>query len=405
MFDSAVASECAATTEAIRGEYWMILHERLVAGAKQRLALEAAEARDLVYAEEAELWRRFGYMSMLEYMQRELFYEGHTARERLRVANKLFELPALAEAFREGDLSFSALKELTRVVVPETEEAWLERAAGKTAREVERMVSGLREGASPDDRPDPKLVRHRITLDVTGETFAVWRAMRIALADEREQHLSDDELAQTVARRAVEPAGDGTSAPCLHAVTTCRVCKQSSLVAGGIETPLDEASRERLLCDSADVGDLESEVDQRLTAEIPAPTRRRVLIRDRFACTVPGCTSCRNIDLHHIVYRSHGGDHTMRNLTTLCSGHHVEVHERRLMIRGTAPDGLVFEFRIHGEVEPHRVLTTVPRCHEMLDEDEDVPRGTDDSSGSIPRRTFHRGSRENAFAARDQRRT
>jgi len=97
---------------------------------------------------------------MLEYMQRELFYEGHTARERLRVANKLFELPALAEAFREGDLSFSALKELTRVVVPETEDAWLERAAGKTAREVERMVSGLREGASPDDRPDPKLVRH-----------------------------------------------------------------------------------------------------------------------------------------------------------------------------------------------------------------------------------------------------
>ena len=99
MFGSAMATESHETTEAIRNEYWMILHERLVAGAKQRLALEAAEARDLVYAEEAEIWRRFGYMSMLEHMQRELFYEGHTARERLRVANKLFELPALAERF------------------------------------------------------------------------------------------------------------------------------------------------------------------------------------------------------------------------------------------------------------------------------------------------------------------
>ena len=89
-----------------------------------------AEARDLVYAEEAEIWRRFGYMSMLEYMQRELFYEGHTARERVRVANKLFELPALAEAFREGELSFSALKELTRIVVPETEDVWRAAASG-----------------------------------------------------------------------------------------------------------------------------------------------------------------------------------------------------------------------------------------------------------------------------------
>ena len=82
MFESVAVSDCGAPTEAARGEYWMILHERLVAGAKQRLALEAAQARDLVYAEEAELWRRFGYMSMHEYMQRELFYEGHTARER-----------------------------------------------------------------------------------------------------------------------------------------------------------------------------------------------------------------------------------------------------------------------------------------------------------------------------------
>ena len=166
MFEGAGTTECVAIAEPVRTEYWMMLHERLVAGAKQRLALEAAEARDLVYAEEAEIWRRLGYISMIEYMQRELFYEGHTARERLRVANKLFELPVLAEAFREGELSFSALKELTRIVVPETEEMWREAAAGKTAREVERMVSGLKEGARPGDRRDPRLER--------GSTGGTW---------------------------------------------------------------------------------------------------------------------------------------------------------------------------------------------------------------------------------------
>ena len=55
------------------------------------------------------------------------------------------------------------------------------------------------------------------------------------------------------------------------------------------------------------------------------------------------------------------------------------------MIRGSAPDGLVFEFRRRGENEPHRVLTTVPLRYELLDaadtDDEDVPRGTDADSG------------------------
>lgn len=367
MFDGGVASECVATTEAVRGEYWTILHERLVAGAKQRLALEAAEARDLVYAEEAELWRRFGYMSMLEYMQRELFYEGHTARERLRVANALFELPVLAEGFKNGELSFSTLRELTRIVVPETEDEWFEHARGKTSREVERMVSGLREGASPGDRPDPKLERHRISFEVDGETYAMWRAKRISLDDERGQRMTDIEVVQSISR--MNATGDGTPSPTLHAVTTCRVCKQSSLVAGGIETPLTEASRERLLCDAADAGDLESEDGHRLTSEIPAQTRRRVLIRDRFACTVPGCTSCRNIDLHHIVFRSHGGAHTMMNVTTLCSGHHGEVHEGKLVVRGTAPDALVYEFWCEDEDKPHRVLTSAPCARETFDGD------------------------------------
>jgi len=377
MFESAGTTECVATTEPVRSEYWMMLHERLVAGAKQRLALEAAEARDLVYAEEAEIWRRFGYMSMLEYMQRELFYEGHTARERLRVANKLFELPVLAEAFREGELSFSALKELTRIVVPETEEVWRAAATGKTAREVERMVSGLKEGASPGDRPDPKLERFRITFEVDGEAFALWRAKRIALENDHGQRMTDIEVVKAVSR--VDRTGDGSPTPTLHAVTTCRVCSQSLLVAGGIVTPLSEPIRDRLLCDSADAGDLESNDTRRLTSDIPAAIRRRALIRDRFACTVPGSTSCRNIDLHHIKFRAHGGGHTMGNLTTVCAGHHVEAHEGLLVIRGTAPDGLVFEFYRAGEDEPHRVLTTSPQRFEMLDDSadaENVPRGT-----------------------------
>jgi Holliday junction resolvasome RuvABC DNA-binding subunit len=38
-----------------------------------------------------------------------------------------------------------------------------------------------------------------------------------------------------------------------------------------------------------------------------------------------------------------GGSHDESNLLTLCEGHHVAVHRRKLIIKGTAPD-VTFEF-------------------------------------------------------------
>ncbi len=360
------------TNQAVQVEYRMELHCRLTARARQRVSLEAEEARDLVFAEEAGIWRDHGYVSMLEYMERQLHYGPHAAKERLRVANELFELPLLAEKFRNGDVPFSVVREMTRVAVPENEHEWLAAAEGKTARQVERMVSGLAKGAAPDDRPDPKLEKHRIILEVDGERYAKWLAHRTALDDEMGERVDDNAVVDAIAA-----AGEGTSRPCLHAVTTCRVCKQSAFVAGGIEVPLTEAARERLLCDSAEVGDLESETLVPLKPNIPSPTRRKVFIRERFACAVPGCRSRRHLDIHHITFRSHGGTHALSNVLLTCAGHHAQVHEGRLVITGRAPDELVFAFRRAGEDEPHLVLTSAPITFEVIDdEDCSVPRGT-----------------------------
>jgi len=202
--------------------------------------------------------------------------------------------------------------------------------------------------------------------------------MRTACDDERGERLSDDDLVDVIVR---EPSGDGTSRPCTHAVTTCRICKRSSLVAGGMEVPLTQAACERLLCDAESAGDLEREEVEPLKATIPHPTRRRVFIRDRFACVVPGCRSGRNLDLHHVVFRSRGGTHAMSNLVVLCSGHHTTLHDGQLAITGVAPDRLVFVFRRAGDDEPHLVLTSAPVQFEPIEEEED------DEQGSVPRGT------------------
>jgi 5-methylcytosine-specific restriction endonuclease McrA len=58
---------------------------------------------------------------------------------------------------------------------------------------------------------------------------------------------------------------------------------------------------------------------------------------------VPGCGACRFIDVHHIRHREHGGAHELANLVLLCSGHHKQLHDGIIEIRGRAPDALVFE--------------------------------------------------------------
>src|SRR5690606_1391835 len=109
---------------------WERVHEKLGDLARRRAKLDAEEAHLLRYGEELKLWRGFGCGSMMEYLERELGYKPHTAAERLRVARVITELPLIAEALAQGELPHSAVRELARVAVPETEDAWLEAARG-----------------------------------------------------------------------------------------------------------------------------------------------------------------------------------------------------------------------------------------------------------------------------------
>src|ERR1044071_5684076 len=101
---------------------------------------------------------------MFAYLEAELGYGPHTARERLRVAHALRELPVMSERLEAGDLLHSTVPELTRVATYETETEWLEAANGKNLRQVERLVSGHRMGDLPDDEPDPDLELIKLTI-------------------------------------------------------------------------------------------------------------------------------------------------------------------------------------------------------------------------------------------------
>jgi hypothetical protein len=185
----------AAAAEAWEHEHaaeWSRVDRKLRNIATRRAALDAEEARLLRYAEEIKLWRAFGFGSLLEYVERAMGYAPRTAVERLRVARAIAELPLIADALEDGELAHSAVRELSRVAIPETEDAWLEAARGKSLREVEAMVSGHKPGDLPTDPTEPRFHRRTITIELSPETYDLLRTMHKLAAEEHGQRLSDD---------------------------------------------------------------------------------------------------------------------------------------------------------------------------------------------------------------------
>jgi hypothetical protein len=131
------------------------VHRRLCEYARHRSALDAAEAFDLVRAEQFKLYALHACASHYEYMERVLGYGPHAARERMRVARALVRLPETTAALARGELSYSAVRELTRVATDETESAWLARAKGLVVNQIERMVAHHQLG----DRPTIRRIR------------------------------------------------------------------------------------------------------------------------------------------------------------------------------------------------------------------------------------------------------
>ena len=98
-----------------------------------------------------------------------------------------------------------------------------------------------------------------------------------------------------------------------------------------------------------------------LDAFLQQPTEKirrehRVFERDGWRCQAPGCFSRRNLQAHHIQFRSHGGSDDQENLVTICWSCHLHgIHERRLKVTGKAPDGLTWEVGCRSDGPPLRV--------------------------------------------------
>jgi hypothetical protein len=334
--DGAAERGAGATAVVVGGGDWRELDRTLRRLARRRAADDVEEAACLRRARAEGLHRHFGYASFYEYAERVLGYTPGVVRERMRVADALVGLPKLCAAMTAGDVVYSAARALTRVATAANEDAWLAVTARASVRDIEDMVAGRRRGDPPDAPPDPAARLHERRFLLTGAVLGSYIAARARLETACGHPLTDSEVLDALC--AASLAGTAATDPATRqppyqiAITRCADCARAWVDAAGQSIELSATELARASCDAELLGRVDGAAPPRATKTIPPRIRRAVLRRDRGRCRVPGCKNARFVDVHHVVPRGKGGDHTPSRLAAMCSAHHQAAHDGRLKV-------------------------------------------------------------------------
>jgi hypothetical protein len=362
------------------GAEWLEVHEELLKLATVRAGLDCEEAHWFLVAIRNAVHLRFGFGSFAEYVERLFGYGPRVTADKLRVAEALEELPATSGEFRQGNLSYSAVRELTRVATPDTEQDWLEAARGRTVREVEQLVSGHPRGSSPDDLPVFEAKRHVLRFEVRAETFAVFRDALAKVRHDAGGPIDEDAALLLLAREVLGGPRDDGRASYQVALTVCERCLRGQQLGKGELFEVAPEVVEMAVCDCQLIGHVQSaahvgpgasthaasdatpagssraQADHRparAKQDVPPSVRTKVRRRDNGRCVVWGCRHAVFVDVHHLNPRSEGGTHDPENLVTLCTAHHRACHDGAIVITGSPSTGLRFE---HADGTPYGTL-------------------------------------------------
>jgi hypothetical protein len=364
-----------------RGAGWQAAHEALTRLARARAGLDFQEGEKFRVAVRARVHERLGYGSFVEYIERLFGYSPRLTLEKLRVAQALDGLPLLAAALREGNVSWSSVRELTRVATRATERDWLEASQGRTTREVEKLVSGHRPGDLPGGAKDGRAERHVLRFEVSGEVLASFREAQAKLRRDAGGSLDDDATLLLMARHVLGGPTDDGRASYQIALTVCEACERATQTGLCESVHISAEVAEMASCDAQQIMEVRAESrsrrqnstkdqaasggdggvgapvggpfpperqlpagphHQRASQTIPPAVRRAVLLRDEHRCQVPGCRHGTFVDVHHLRAREDGGNHEPDNLLTLCGAHHRACHRGDLLIEKSASGGLSF---------------------------------------------------------------
>ena len=346
-----------------------------------------------------EGWDAEGFENGVDWLAWRIGVTPVTAREHIRVAYALEGLPRTAAAMEQGLVSYTKVREITRVGTPDNETALLEYALAGSATKLRQMVLGWkcmeREGEVGAEERRHELRRLSVAVDSDGmyvvrgrlepEVGALLMRALEAAGDAvcREEDPGERpsgaqrraDAAGLLAERALAAGFGGSESGTRAERYQVVVHTEAATLAETGETgrsELDgvrvcaETSR-RLACDAAVVPMMHGKGGEvlsvgRKTRTVPTHIRRALEERDR-GCRYPGCGS-RFTDAHHVKHWADGGDTSLANLVLLCRRHHRALHEGRAKMAMDREGHAVFFTRagkVIGNAPPARAATgTLP---------------------------------------------
>ena len=324
--------------------------------------------------DEEEGWNR-GFLSCAHWLTWRIGLAPGAARERMRVARALGDLPLMSEAMSKGELSYSKVRALTRIATPDTEQSLVDLGKAGTAAQVERVVRSWRRidrtiEAHDDELRDASshvtthidengmfVIRGCLApeagevlmkaLDAAGEKlYAEQQEDRPPVGKVRADALAL--VAESALKAGLDPGSSGDRYQVVVHVNGEELTAQQSATAdnrthvpagtsragvpawlGTSHVPVSAETARRIACDAGKVSMTHRNGQVlsvgRKTRTIPPPIRRALEFRDQ-GCRFPGCTSL-HCDAHHIVHWADGGETKLSNLVLLCRRHHRLLHE------------------------------------------------------------------------------
>ena len=376
--------------------------------------LDAATARllDMIREFDARGGWNTGFRSCAEWLSWRVNLDIGAARQKVRVARALPELPRLAQALARGELSYAKVRALTRVARPETEDRLLALGRACTAEQVERIVRGwrrmdrkaeAREAARQhasralhvyQDEDGTVSVRGRLAPEVGALLVKALAAARETLYQRRREQAPEADpptmeqqqadalalLAETALHHGIDPGAPGERYQVVVHVDAPVLADPDqpgqSVLEDGVRVSAETS--QRLACDASRVV-MRHDLDGRLleigarACTIPPALRRALHHRDR-GCRFPGCGLPFGQG-HHIRHWAQGGPTTLSNLALLCRRHHRAVHEEGYHVE-RQPDGELQFRRPNGWVLPD-----VPPAPEVSGDPVEVIRAQNEAAG------------------------
>jgi len=331
-------------------------------------------------------WQQDGVKSLSHWLNWKCGIGALAAREKLRVARALPELPGIREAFCRGEISYSKVRAMTRVATPANESLLLQIARHGTAQHVEQVVRKYRrcrqaaqindalvEPPSFQSWQDDNGVLHLHIRLPADEGELVLQAVEAQLNELRaeEEHTAqgeEPEPTESVSAETPENVSAETSLSFSEgrAVSLSRIAEEylashteqksqsgaeryqvvlhvnaneahtDHVIVGGPCCYLDQnrflapGVARQLACDASVT--VVTEDDQgntlnvgRRSRKISVALRLALSMRDG-GCRYPNCHQTTFTDAHHIHHWADGGETSLDNLITLCRHHHRALH-------------------------------------------------------------------------------